>query len=108
MNPFITYTEKNEDGILEYFVLQKAFPHYCGKVVGETSPGIWFAGIAGYSLYVQFNGTIRGNFIPDYRGVAEEIQDAMDAMANWYLSEIITPKKDNYKKLVDYVSSTIK
>ncbi len=96
--PFLTYREKDGD-ILGYFILQKAFPHFCGKLVGYPVEGaIINTPIAGYNFYVTFNGTIRGNMIPNYRDVEDEIKNVFEAMALWYLHNIIEKNEKLYSK----------
>jgi hypothetical protein len=108
MSDFITFRELDADNQFAYYILQKDFPHYVGviypfpkKKVVEPSP------IAGYNLWVSFNGTLRGNAIPSYNHFLEEIVFILDRMANWYLQQRIIPDYKRYKKfkINDTISS---
>lgn len=96
MIPYITFRENNEDGLLCYYILQKAFPHYVGLIAtGILENTLSYAPVAGYNLYVNFKGTLRGNLIPNYKDVLQEIGIEMSNMAEWfYYNRVITePKK---------------
>ena len=76
--PFITYRELH-NGQLEYYVLQKEFPHFLGRIVTSPVPNaIVNCPVAGYNLWVTFNGTLRGNIIPDYKNIIDEINIALE------------------------------
>lgn len=92
---------------LAYFILQKEFPHFLCQICEQYEIGNWYGGIGGYNLYVCFRGTLRGNIIPGYTNIGSEIQDVIDRMAEWYLTQVISPKSNNYKKyLTNGISST--
>ncbi len=99
MSDFITFRELDADGKFAYYILQKDFPHYIGVIYPfpkknfiEPSP------IAGYNLWVTFNGTLRGLVIPAYKNIADEIVIVLDKMANWYLQQRVLPEQKKYKK----------
>ena len=99
MQPFITYRELDKNNELQYFVLQKEFPHcvcYISAVKKENV--LSQMPIAGYNLYVVFNGTIRGNIIPSYKNIAEEIDSVIASMANWYKENRIENNNKRYNK----------
>lgn len=98
MSPFITYREKDEAGNLQYYILQKDFPHIIGVVANRPAEGNWYSPIAGYYLYVVFNYTLRGKMIPSYKNISEEISSVLDKMATWYLAERILFDEKRYKK----------
>ena len=98
MNKFITYREKDEAGILQYYILQKDFPHIIGIIDNKPSEGNWYSPIAGYYLYVVFNYTLRGKMIPSYKNIGEEISAVLDSMATWFCAERILPDEKKYKK----------
>jgi hypothetical protein len=109
MNPFITFREKDKDGNLQYYVLQRAFPHYIGVVLNNPGSGlIGQSAIPGYTLWVVFDGTLMGNMIPNYRNVANEIQTVLDNMAAWYWSDriILNEKKYSKFKILSYVTGS--
>lgn len=98
MNEFITYRETINEK-LEYYVLQKSFPHYQGRIVNYPVEGaIINTPIAGYNLWITFANTLRGNFIPAFKGVGEEIEHVFSNMSNWFLSERISKEPKKYEK----------
>lgn len=95
---FITYRELI-DGQLEYFILQKAFPHFVGRIVYAPVEGaIVNSPIPNYNLWVTFNGTLRGNMIPDYRNILDEIENAYANMAAWFWAERICMGEKRFQK----------
>lgn len=98
MTPYITYRDKDEKGNLQYYILQRNFPHFVSVISAIPKTGTWQSAVAGYNLWVIFNGTLRGNMIPDYKNISEEIQMVLDSMAGWYCSERIVPDPKRFKK----------
>ena len=98
MDSFITYREKDNTGGVQYYILQKDFPHIIGRVSTIPGEGNWYSPIAGYNMYVVFNYTLRGRFIPNYKNIGEEISSVMDRMASWFYAEMILPDEKKYKK----------
>ena len=99
MIPYVTFREPLE-GQLQYFILQKAFPHFVGvltylPVDNRIIPSI---PISGYNLWVTFNGTLRGNMIPTYNNIDKEAMEALNAMAIWFYQNRILPDEKRYKK----------
>ncbi len=95
-HPFLTFRETNETGLLCYYILQKEHPHYKAILsVGQLPDTLASAPVPSYNLYVNFKGTLRGNYIPNYNDVLEDIQKCLWDMANWfYMNRVITePKK---------------
>lgn len=102
MIPYITYRELQE-GRLQYYILQKEFPHYVGVISSHpVNSTLCQIAIPGYNLWVVFGGTIRGNFIPSYTDIQNEIETEFQKMAIWFLTERIQaePKKFNKWKYV--------
>lgn len=96
MQNYITYRENDEDGRLCYFILQKAFPHFVGLLsTGKLENSLASMPIAGYNLWINFNGTLRGNTIPSYKNILDEIQSFISDMAIWFYNNriLIEPKK---------------
>lgn len=92
--PFITFREDEA-----YYILQKEFPHYCGKIVNYPIEGALInQPIASYNLYVTFNGVLRGNYVPSYNDVYNEIVHVFSEMANWYYLERIFKDPKRFKK----------
>lgn len=49
-------------------------------------------------MYVNFNGTLRGNLIPSYNDVLKEIDIIMEDMAIWFLNNRILADQKKYSK----------
>lgn len=99
MKPYIVYREIVDDGVLGYFILQRDFPHFIGQLVGYPIAGaLANAPVAGYNFWVTFKGTLRGNMIPNYKDIQEEIKQIYDSMALWYLDNIILKNEKLYQK----------
>jgi hypothetical protein len=96
--PFITYREPDSEGVMMYYILQKAFPHFLGCIAYGPIDRRIQTPVSNYNLWVTFAGTIQGNYVPSYRNVGEEIGDVMTKMATWFYENriLIEPKK--YKK----------
>ena len=99
MNPYITYRDKDEKGELQYYVLQRDFPHFIGVLATYPVAGTWYSAVPGYNLYVIFNGTLRGNSVPAYNNITEEIQTVLDNMAAWFWCERIAVDQKKFKRL---------
>lgn len=94
--PYITYRELNNEGLLCYYVLQKAFPHYVAIIsYGKLEDSIYSEPVAGYNLWLNFNGCLRGRFMPSYKDVLEDIRICLMDMAIWFYNNrvAIEPKK---------------
>lgn len=98
MSPYITYREHDKGGVLQYFILQKQFPHYVGVVSSVPVAGNWYTPIVGYAMYVVFFGTIAGRYIPDYKNVGDDIMAVMEDMARWYYDNRIATDEKRFKK----------
>jgi len=98
MQPFITYREKDESGNLQYYILQKDFPHLVGRLDAKPSEGSWCSPVAGYNLWVVFNYTLRGKMIPSYKNISEQISAVLDSMATWFFAQRILLEEKKYKK----------
>lgn len=108
--PYITYRDTDNEGNLQYYILQKEFPHFVGLISAfpktEFIPAI---GISGYNLWVVFNYTLRGRMIPSYKEIDKEILQAMCNMAEWYYENRILTEPKKYKKfkIETYVPSPV-
>ena len=98
MSPFITFRDKDEDGKLQYFILQRDFPHFVGIIREYPSTGNWCSAVAGHNLWVTFSETLRGNVVPSYKNISDEIQSVMDNMAAWFHAERIVLNEGKFKK----------
>lgn len=96
MIPYITYRENDSEGRLCYFILQKDFPHFVGLLsTGKLDTVLASSPIAGYNLWINFNGCLRGNVIPSYKNIIDEIEKEMSSMAIWFYNNriLVEPKK---------------
>lgn len=101
MQPFITFKEPDKNNIEGYYILQKKEPHYCARIYTQpTHEKLSYAPVAGYNLYVTFDGTLQGNFLPYYKGAINEIHEVMMQMANWFLNERIIKNEKRYFKFI--------
>lgn len=98
MSPYIYFEEEGES-----FILQRAFPHFVGKITSSMPNKLASFPIAGYYMYVTIVGTIRGNVFPSYNQPQSELNDIASEMAGFSLKYIIE-KEDKYKQY-KYVKS---
>jgi hypothetical protein len=104
MIPYITYREEKEGNLL-YYILQKEHPHYVWVIAYGPIENKIQIPITEHNLYVTFAGTIRGNFIPSYRDVVNQIEQTMTSMAIWYYENRILKEPKKYSKFKLNVSS---
>lgn len=98
MDKFITFREA-KDGVLQYYILQREFPHFIGKISEFPDKVLVFSfPVAGYNLWVSFGYTLRGKYIPSYPNVEKEIQQCLSDMALWFLDNRINQDKKRYAK----------
>ncbi len=99
MSPFVTYKDTDKEGNLQLYILQRAFPHYCGILsyipVGDA---ICCIPLSGHNLWINYAGLLRGNFIPSYNDASKEIESVFHSMALWFYSERILVDPKRYKK----------
>lgn len=98
MKPFITFRDNDKEGNLQYYILQRDFPHFIGVISSVPVSGTWQHPIAGHHLWVVFNGTLRGNSIPNYRDISVEIDVVLSNMAVWFHAERILLDEKRFKK----------
>jgi len=99
VNKFITFREKDSLGNLQYYVLQRAYPHYVGVVMEKPEKAVIEATpIMNYMLWMVFNGCIQGAVIPGYKNTIDEIASVMSDMAEWYYVNRIVPDEKRFKK----------
>lgn len=98
ISPYITYRE-HVGGKNHYFVLQKEFPHYVAIITTMPVEGALVnQPVASYQLYLSFNGTLSGNYIPSYQDVYDEIVHVFFEMSNWFYAERVLREPKRYKK----------
>lgn len=97
---FITYREPGVSGEhLEYYILQRAFPHYVGRLVAYPIEGaLANAAITDHHLHITFDGCLLGNFILANKGELESIAEIFSQMAEWYYVNRIAVDLKKYKK----------
>lgn len=88
-----------QDEKLQYFILQKAHPHFKGIItdvpLDKIVPSI---PVSGYNLYINFDGCLRGNVIPSYKGIEGEIASVLNDMSIWFYEQRILFNPKKYKK----------
>src|SRR6185503_4313415 len=99
MNPYITFIESGNNGLIEYFILQREFPHFVcilskEPIIKIVKP----VPIDGYKLWVVFYSCLRGNVIPSYNDIDEELKVIMSDMSQWHLKNRILSNEKKYKK----------
>ena len=83
MNQFITFREEDKNGELQYYILQRDHPHYVGFITPiPNEESLQSSPIPGYNLYVQFSGTLRGNFIQMNPSYSSELMSVYNDMAS--------------------------
>lgn len=99
MEKYITFRERDSEGELQYYILQRQFPHIVGEI--STRPKEFIVQpiqITGYYLWLTLNGTLQGFLLPDYINIQEEIKFVINDMAIWYYANRIVPEHKKYKK----------
>jgi len=108
MSQFITYREKDNEGVLQYYVLQREFPHYVGRISPYPIENhICQAALPGYNLWVAFDGVLRGNFMPSFPNELKNMQFVFENMATWFHSERVLADPKKYKKFKIESNATI-
>lgn len=97
-NEYITYREEI-NGHLEYFILQKTFPHYKCRITKIPITNIFEpVAISKYNLWVVFAGTIQGNMLPVTNEFEKLVLITMQDMATWFLENRIEKDLKRFKK----------
>lgn len=99
MKPYITFRDTDKNGKLQYYILQRDFPHYVGCISSHpVNNTIIQSEIPGYHLWVVFAGTLAGNFIPSYQSEKKNIESIFTSMAVWFHTERILTEPKKFKK----------
>jgi hypothetical protein len=99
MEPFITFRDTDGRGELQYYILQRAFPHYVSKIEYKPSEtALYYISISGYYLYVVFDGSLQGRFLPSYKDAIDEMQVVVQNMAEWFYTKRVVVEPNKYKK----------
>ncbi len=108
MNNYITYRDTDNEDNLQYYVLQKDYPHIVAMI--SDIPIINFVQpvpVSGYNLWLIFSGTLRGNFLPGYNSIFEEVKVVVTDMALWFYENRVLSNEKKYKKWKVNVSSPV-
>lgn len=99
MSPFVTFKDVDKTGELQYYILQRAFPHYVGIIKYKPNiDALIEVPVTNHNLWVSFAGTIRGNFMPSYPGWQKELEKTFLEMAIWFYQNRILKEPRRYKK----------
>lgn len=99
MSPYVTYKDTDKKGNLQFYILQRDFPHYVGYLSYFPVEGaLAQIPISGHNIWVVFGGTLRGNYVPSYSDVILQIEITMQFMATWFYENRILPDQKRYKK----------
>jgi hypothetical protein len=99
MQPFITFREPLPSGEMGYFILQRAWPHYVGRLITDISEENLVAlSIPHHSLWVTFSGVLQGNLLPAQDRVVDELTMVLQAMAEWFYLERVSPHPKKYQR----------
>lgn len=101
MQPYITFREDGPEGTNQhYYVLQRAFPHFIGRIDTQISDNRMISPIpiTGHSMWLSFAGTIQGNMIPSYHNIDKELVSVLSDMATWFYAQRISTNPNRYKK----------
>ncbi len=99
MEPYITYRDTDSTGELQYYILQRAFPHYISKIAYKPSDtALFYISVAGHHLYLWFDGTLQGRFMPSYKDAIDEMEVVIRHMAEWFYINRVIPEPNKYKK----------
>lgn len=101
MSPFVTFMDEDKTGELQYYILQREFPHFVGLIAHQKAEStLTQQPILGYNLWIIFAGTIRGNFIPSYQNIQKEVDAVFLEMSNWFYQHRVLANPKKYKKYV--------
>ena|SRR5579872_3799707 len=99
MSPFVTFKDTDRSGNMQYYILQREYPHYCGVITYYPSgESICQVPVTAHNLYVTFAGVLRGNFIPGHPGAEKEIVAVFHSMAIWFYVNRVSVDPKRYKK----------
>ena len=98
MSPYITFKDRDKEGSLQLYILQREEPSFVGIITDRyNNNSLACVNITGYRLWVKWGGTLRGNYFPSYFK-PEEIKEVFQKMADWYLESRITGDEKRFKK----------
>lgn len=99
MQPYITFRDTDDTEELQYYVLQRDFPHVVSvlsdrPIVNFVQP----VPLPDYNLFLNFDGCLRGRQIPGYKDIFEEIRVVLGDMSIWFFNNRILTNEKKYKK----------
>ena len=98
-SPYLTFRDKDKNGDLQYYILQREQPHYVGII--KTAPSetaIVQHAVPGYHLWVVYSGVLRGNYIPSSKQQVFDLENIYMNMAMWFVTERIHDEEKRFKK----------
>lgn len=99
MEKFITFRDTDNAGNLHYYILQRAYPHYQCVILDRPEKAVVEAcPIMNHGLWLVFDGTIIGAYLPSYKYVVDEIANVMSDMSEWFYVNRIQPNQLKYKR----------
>lgn len=99
MNRYITFRDNDSNGKLQYYILQRDFPHYVGIIsLAPISGAMCCSPVSGYNLFIVFAGVLRGDYLPAYSGMKQDIENVFNDMAAWYFDQRIRVNERRYEK----------
>lgn len=99
MTPYITFRETDDKGELQYYILQREYPNYVGVIQNVPHGNILMrAAVPRYLLWIEFAGTIRGNFVEARVDIVSELDGVFTDMAQWFYLNRIKPNEKKFKK----------
>lgn len=99
MEPYITFRDTDGAGELQYYILQRQFPHYIARIAYKPSDAaLFYMSVAGYHLYLIFDGALQGRFMPSYKDAIDEMEVVVRDMAEWFYINRVVPEPNKYKK----------
>ncbi len=107
MIPFILFKEKDKNGNIQQYVLQREYPNYIGVIsYRPIETALIQHPIANYNLWVIYSGTLKGNQIPLDKMALKDADDIYFNMAAWFYTEMDVNKYENYKIKTNATATT--
>lgn len=99
MIKYLTFREPDESNGFSYFILQKEFPHILCKLSDiPVTYVVMPVPINDYNLFLNFEGLLRGRFLPSYKNILDQVSEVMQDMGLWFLQNRILIEPKRYKK----------
>lgn len=86
---------------MTYYILQRAYPHYVGFLAYiPIADSICQIPITGHNIWLTFEGTIRGRFIPMETKVLTEILSVFHDMERWFYENRVQVDPKRFKRYI--------